>query len=245
MTPEPRAGSALVVTTWIAVLATAAIGIVALIDLSGPSPAVPPPASPGKRPHPATLPSRDDGPGRTEPAGAGQARRDKGPPCTAPAQALNFTAYWAGPSFDGLPVTAVVRECDRRHRGEPTRANLVSYLYGDCAPGFDRGCAVPIEVQTWPASERYMELYSEGPEELQLPHEHTRWRRFPALRFEDRLEIFASDVTIVVFGEASRGDRFASVLVPGPVVLTDLKSHGIEFEAGCVNDPHSCTAHRA
>ncbi len=69
--------------------------------------------------------------------------------CTAPAQALTFPNYWAGASFDGLTVSGVVRTCDTPQSEERVRDNSVTYLYGDCTPGDDEGCAPPIKIQTW------------------------------------------------------------------------------------------------
>jgi hypothetical protein len=48
-------------------------------------------------------------------------------------------AYWLGASFEGLPLTAM-----------PGR----SFIYGDCDPGPDSGCAPPLEVQNWTSCER-------------------------------------------------------------------------------------------
>ncbi|MGH9890960.1 MAG: hypothetical protein ACREA0_03035 [bacterium] len=162
-------------------------------------------------------------------------------PCTSPQQDLNFPNYWAGPTLNGLPVTAVVRRCDLPTQGERGRANFVSYLYGECTPSDDQGCAVPIEIQTWPVQDRNKEMYSIGPRELQLPRTDTTFNGFPAMRTEHRLEIFYPNVTIAVFGDdPSRIDPFAQALKKGPVVLAELSAYGIAFPDGCMRDGRYC-----
>lgn len=48
-------------------------------------------------------------------------------------------AYWLGESFRGLPLTATSGS---------------TYLYGDCEPGPDSGCAPPLQVQNYSACHR-------------------------------------------------------------------------------------------
>ncbi|MGH9893454.1 MAG: hypothetical protein ACREA0_15990 [bacterium] len=127
------------------------------------------------------------------------------------------------------------------------RANYVSYLYGECIAGDDQGCAPPIEVQTWPASERNKATLTPAPFETQVSGTDTTVSGLPATWYEDgkRLEIYRPDATIVVFGDDSaRIDRFAVALVQGPGVLDELSVYGIVFENGClkVKNSYYCVA---
>jgi len=58
------------------------------------------------------------------------ARDDGRPPAGAARSGAG--AYWLGAAFDGLPLTS---------------STGGSYIYGDCTPGPDSGCAPPLEVQ--------------------------------------------------------------------------------------------------
>jgi hypothetical protein len=159
-------------------------------------------------------------------------------PCTAPDEPLNFSTYWAGPSFGELPLTAVLRSC----RG--ARENSVDYIYGDCDASRG-GCAAPLDIQNYPASVRPQSLYTaESPEidfappSLPVKAEDRTVDGFPALRFPDRLEIFRPDVTVVIFGRDP--ERVAEALVEGPRVLTRISAHGLEFDEGCVSAKRGC-----
>lgn len=74
--------------------------------------------------------------------------------------------YSPGKSIYGLRLAAVRRVCSAP---EPTsseaaggqidpdsltRSNYTTFLYGDCHATSDQGCALPLEVQVWPACER-------------------------------------------------------------------------------------------
>jgi hypothetical protein len=52
-------------------------------------------------------------------------------PCTSPSEELNFSNQWVGPSFEGMRLNWVIRECNPPIADLPTRGNLVSYGYGD------------------------------------------------------------------------------------------------------------------
>jgi hypothetical protein len=101
-----------------------------------------------------------------------------------------FPLYFAGDSFQGLPLVAV-----ERHPAQ------VGFLYGTCsipvdAEGARGGCAPPLAVQVWPACERDSSLYPFAPDE------RVRIRGAPAAFYEGhrRLELSADGVTVVLFG---------------------------------------------
>ena len=104
------------------------------------------------------------------------------------------------------------------------------------------GCAVPVEVQVWPAESRNREMYLTGPEEHRLASEDTTVEGVPATWYYGHLEVYYPDVTVVVFAARDRADLFARALVKAPSVLTDLASYGLRFRPGCVDDRHYCEA---
>jgi hypothetical protein len=159
-------------------------------------------------------------------------------PCTAPDEPLNFPTYWAGPSFDELPLTAVLRSC----RG--SRDNSVDYIYGDCDASRG-GCVAPLDIQNWPESVRPQSLYTAetpeidfAPPGLPVNAEDLTVDGFPALRFPDRLEIFRPDVTVVIHGRDP--EIVARALEEGPAVLTRVSAYGLEFDKRCVSAKRGC-----
>ncbi len=89
--------------------------------------------------------------------------------CTPADVPANFRVYSLGSSFDGLPLTAVLRQCEDpgldASIGVDARGNSTSYIYGDCElPMGEGGCAPPLEVQVRPACERSVSDY-----DMELP----------------------------------------------------------------------------
>lgn len=138
--------------------------------------------------------------------------------CTASDQPTNFAAYSLGRGFEGRPLSEQRRVCvvpapltARQAEIEArlplaarlprdARSNFVSYTYGTCDPPPDGGCPLPLEIQTWPRCERDPTDYDIGhhnPLQAKLTV-----RGVPAHLYEDglRLEVYAGESTIVVFG---------------------------------------------
>jgi hypothetical protein len=106
---------------------------------------------------------------------------------------------------DGLPLVAVLRRDDT--------ARYVSFVYGDCAPGGDAGCAPPAEIQVWPACRRNLALYGDSSESPS--GDRTTIRGVPAVSLDDgtRLEIQTGRSTVVVFADSgARALRIAGAL---------------------------------
>jgi hypothetical protein len=124
-------------------------------------------------------------------------------PCTSSSQPANFPVFSFGPQFEDLPVTYIGRDCEPPVRNEPTRANLVTYIYGDCVAADGGSCLPPLEVQSWPACERNLSTYLTGPDNAPMPHVETTVQGAPAAIFDDgeRLEIFTATTTVVIFGD--------------------------------------------
>ena len=163
--------------------------------------------------------------------------------CSSVSEPLEFRNFWAGSSFDGLPLTAVIRDCTVPDPAEgPFRANSVSYVYGTCDPELD-GCAPPIVVQSWPSQDRNKNMYAAAEREGFLTGVDGSVGGVPATWYEggSRLEIWHPDVTVVVFGyDSTQIERFALGLTQGPGVLTDLQAHGITFNPDCLYDQNYC-----
>ena len=104
-----------------------------------------------------------------------------------------FPLYFAGDEVDGLSLAAVLR----RDEG----ADYVSFVYGECSPTSDSGCAPPVEVQVWPADVRHAGSYdaSAGAPSVEV----TRIRGRPAAFVGDgmQLELYTEESTIVVFAD--------------------------------------------
>jgi hypothetical protein len=105
-----------------------------------------------------------------------------------------FPLYYAGEEVDGLPLTAVLRRTDS--------ANYVSFVYGDCTPSSDGGCAPPAEVQVWPGGARNLDSYDPSVPGTPVP-ERTQLRGRPAAILADgtQLEVYADGATVVVFSD--------------------------------------------
>lgn len=101
--------------------------------------------------------------------------------------------YYAGASIADLRLTAVERRGDS--------ATYVSFLYGDCSVSDDQGCALPLEIQTWPACTRNLSLYAAGDPFAPRP-ELGRVRGVPAGISDDgrQLELQTGSLTVVIFG---------------------------------------------
>lgn len=105
-----------------------------------------------------------------------------------------FDVYYPGERVAGLPLSAVERRTDE--------VTYVSFLYGDCIAGDHYGCALPLEVQTWPACARRFELYD--PRDPFAPRPETAHvRGVPAAVLDEgrQLELRAGGSTVVIFGE--------------------------------------------
>jgi len=118
----------------------------------------------------------------------------------------DFPLYSAGDRADGLPLVAVLRRDDT--------ANYVSFVYGDCVPSDDAGCAPPAEIQVWPACRRNLALYR-SPSPAGPAAEPATIRGVPAAVLDDgtRLELQTGSSTVVVFADSrARALRIAGAL---------------------------------
>ncbi len=149
-------------------------------------------------------------------------------PCTGYEDPLNFDSYYLGDSFEDLPLSATDRRCylpDPNYPDDPG-SNDVSYFYGTCTPPPDGGCTPPLEVQTWPACERYRDMYMLDPYGTPLPRIDLTVQGVPASLFEDgyRLEIYTGGSTVVIFGDDSAQIMRAGNAIQEAPGIPSLKS---------------------
>jgi hypothetical protein len=127
-------------------------------------------------------------------------------PCTGQNEPPGFRLYSLGSSFDGLPLTTVIRRCD--NPSSNGSANYVSYIYGSCEPQGDSGCAPPIEVQVWPSCERTAADYGSG---LDL----SQRRGVPSAVAGGGIELYTGGSTVVIFAQGqSQAERAADAVQP-------------------------------
>jgi hypothetical protein len=121
-------------------------------------------------------------------------------PCAPRGGPAPFVHYWLGESFEGHALEDQLYGCATRvFFPETVRAHHTDFIYGDC----EAPCAPPLDIQTWPACDRYYRVYHFGPPggDPGLPPLR-RLRGVPAAYFGDgRLELYTGDVTVVVFAE--------------------------------------------
>lgn len=151
-----------------------------------------------------------------------------------------FDRYALGESFEGLPLTHILRRCDIPDESDG-RANFVSYIYGTCDIPEDpltetsASCMFPLELQSWPACERSREGYELGPGLGPLPREDLTIRGIPASIYDDgyRLELYIGATTVVIFGDFPDQIRRAAeavAAVPSSTPLDAVPSVGAASE---------------
>jgi hypothetical protein len=112
-----------------------------------------------------------------------------------------WALYNLGDSFQGYPLVAVLRT----HVTNPVdpevtkiRPNYVSFIYGDCLPLDDSGCAPPLEIQISPAC-----LFT--PSDIGLPDSgRTTVRGVNASFYEDgaKLVFVTGNSTVTIYGQS-------------------------------------------
>jgi hypothetical protein len=126
---------------------------------------------------------------------------DEALPCTASRAPVNFETYSVGPSINGRPLTYTERRCGAGPVA--ARVNYLAYIYGDCSirPG-ESGCRPPLEIQTWPACQRFLAKYSFRSKPL--PHRFlSTGGGAEVVEFSfaagSRIEVYTKASTVVIF----------------------------------------------
>lgn len=120
----------------------------------------------------------------------------------------DFALYALGNSFDSLPLRAIVVRKDTQRLpgdGDFPLAYFATHIYAECTGTTGKiECGPSLEVQVWPACARNPSLYSVDPAgTIPLVQERLALRGVPAIFFPEdpRLEVYSSNVTIVIFGQ--------------------------------------------
>jgi hypothetical protein len=130
-----------------------------------------------------------------------------------------FDHYYVGSSFRGLSLVKELQQCSQPQPERTAisggdvdpdslmRPHFVSSIYGECDPSdSETGCHPPLEIQSWPACERSPGDYTFGEPGATTtlePSETVQVRGVPARFYGDnRLEVTAGDVTVVLFGDS-------------------------------------------
>lgn len=109
-----------------------------------------------------------------------------------------FSLYWLGDSYEGLPLTKIIRY---RYDPEPPippmeAGNSVTFIYGTCEPPPDGGCAPPLSI--------VVEPYCMKPPERVAPAVRGtpfQVRGALAEQIGDHLRIWTGDISISIFTE--------------------------------------------
>ena len=111
-----------------------------------------------------------------------------------------FPLYWLGESYDGLPLTRIIRY---RYDPEPpipavTAEDSVAFIYGTCTPSPESGCAPPLQI--------IVEPYCTRPPEIIAPLANVGSsfdiRGATAQWVTDHLRIWTGDVSTTIFAAA-------------------------------------------
>lgn len=105
-----------------------------------------------------------------------------------------FALYNLGEAYDGLPLTALLREKGKGNEEGPGQ-NKVVFIYGDCQAASHEACAPPLQVAVHPACRR-------NPADFDIPaDEKLTIRGAPAYFYESygRLEVVTGRSTVVLF----------------------------------------------
>ncbi len=136
------------------------------------------------------------GGGEAQPASAGQIRWT----IDDARQFTEFPLYWLGESYEGLPLTKIIRY---RYDPEPPippieAENSVTFIYGSCTPGPESGCAPPLSIRVEPYCMKPPERIA--PAVRGTPFEV---RGAVAEQISGDLRIWAGEVSVKVFTEGA------------------------------------------
>jgi hypothetical protein len=122
------------------------------------------------------------------------------------AASVTFPIYYAGDKADGHPLNITLSGFNN------SASNDVDFIYGDCTPEPQSGCAPPIEIQVWPACARNLSMYSES---VPGGFQPTTVRGVAGAFLDEgrRLELQTGNVTVVIFATShDQALRVASAL---------------------------------
>jgi hypothetical protein len=90
-------------------------------------------------------------------------------------------------------------------------SDFLSLIYGECEA--TPTCGTPLQIQIWESCNRYVDDYESAPG-TPYPHKNVTIRRTSAAEFDDRIEVYAGSVSIVIFAGHDLAQRAAAALRP-------------------------------
>jgi hypothetical protein len=117
----------------------------------------------------------------------------------------DFSLYWLGESYEGLPLTAIIRYTYVPEPPTPalTAEDSVTFIYGDCTPvGEEGSCVPPVSITLEPYCMKPPEIY---PQALRLG-EPFEVRGATAERITGHLRVWAEDAAMTIFSDGSKPD---------------------------------------
>jgi hypothetical protein len=144
----------------------------------------------------------------------------------------DYTLYYLGDSFQGLPLTYAGRGGGN---GTGLRRSW-SFIYGTCTPppGNEGGCAPPVEVQDWSICTRFPAIYP-GPTPKLAPADGAK-----SLPAGGGLDVYTGETTIVIFGGGKPSFVHSLRRVSDDVIPADLPPPS----PGSLEGQLPCQAHR-
>jgi hypothetical protein len=111
-------------------------------------------------------------------------------------QFKEFPLYWLGESYEGMPLTKIIRyRYDPEPPIPPTEAeNIVLFIYGSCTPGPESGCAPPLSIRVEPYCMKPPERFAPA-----VRGEPLEVRGAPAEQISGDLRIWTGEVSIKIF----------------------------------------------
>ena len=103
-----------------------------------------------------------------------------------------YRLFWLGESFRGKDLTNADRDRDRH--GQPQ----FTFIYGDCTPAPDSGCAPPYQIQNFPACSRNLASYDGPSPERRKPVRRAAVYEFGDDAAFDRIEVYTGRTTLAI-----------------------------------------------
>ena len=113
--------------------------------------------------------------------------------------------YWLGETFDGLPLT---------HK------DAANYIYGQCHPPPDGGCAPPLSTQNWTLQQRHPSRFTRM---AKCVRGIIRGRPAAVFSTSGGMELYIGKTVVVLFGETRRVMRASRALRPYPAEAVPLR----------------------
>lgn len=122
-----------------------------------------------------------------------------------------FPVYWAGQRFEHLELTAVLRDVRPADPAlpYPTKRDAVIFVYGDCTPPPDSGCAPPLSIRVEPFCDMPPQLFG-----MVNPGAGPRVRGAQSVKAGEHVRVWTGDSAITIYADDARAARTIQALTP-------------------------------